>query len=56
MPLFDYKCTRCGKTSTRICSYENKRTAVNCDYCSGLAKYVISVGKLNGMDKYGSSK
>ena len=43
MPLYDFKCESCEKTTSWFGSYSNRPASINCSTCDGKAKYTISI-------------
>jgi len=44
MPLYDYKCEKCGEITTEVRSSELLKEDAKCEKCGGIAKYKFSFG------------
>lgn len=42
MAIYEYKCTECGKISTRYTNVSSELKNVHCDHCGEFASKVIS--------------
>lgn len=52
MPNYDYLCSACGETTSRMVSFSRRETPTSCAYCSEAAQYQFPVEAAQGIQMF----